>query len=195
MAVTYSEMIEPGTKAPPFDLKAANPDVDARGGPNRSIDDYDDAEVLVVVFTCNHCPYARHVEGHLLEMARDMAERGVAFIAISSNDPTHYPDDSFDSMAARAKEKGYPFPYLFDETQEVAKAYRAVCTPDFFVFGRNRKLAYTGRFDASSPGRGKATGEDLRTAIEQQLEYGNVTIAQHPSMGCNIKWKPGNQPK
>lgn len=192
MAVTYSEMIELGTEAPHFDLPAANPEVDGTGRPRRSLADYADAEALVVVFTCNHCPYAKHVEAPLIKMAREYAERGVAFVAISSNDPTHYPADSFESMAERAREKDYPFPYLFDETQEVAKAYSAVCTPDFFIFGRDRRLAYTGRFDESSPGRGTATGEDLRMALDQVLTTGEATIPQYPSMGCNIKWKPGN---
>ncbi len=194
MSVTYSEMIELGAAAPPFDLPAANPGVDGKGATNRRLDDFEDADVLVMVFTCNHCPYAKHVEDPLIRMARELADQGVAFVAISSNDPTHYPDDSFESMAKRAQTKGYPFAYLFDETQEVAKAYRAVCTPDFFVFDRDRKLAYTGRFDDSSPGRGTATGRDLRTAIDQLLESGEVTIPRHPSMGCNIKWKPGNRP-
>lgn len=194
MSLTYSQMISLGTDAPPFDLPAVNPEADGKGGTHRRLEDFDEAQVLVVVFTCNHCPYAKHVEDPLIGMARDFAERDVAFVAISSNDPTHYPDDSFQSMAKRAKDKNYPFPYLFDETQEVAKAYRAVCTPDFFVFDRNRKLAYTGRFDESSPGRGTATGRDLRTAIEQLMESGEVAITQHPSMGCNIKWKPGNRP-
>lgn len=191
MSVTYSEMVQLGATAPPFDLPAANPET---GGSTRSLEDFSDAEALVVVFTCNHCPYAKHVEDPMIRMARDYAARGVAFVAISSNDPRQYPDDSFESMAARAKAKDYPFPYLFDETQAVAKAYGAVCTPDVFVFGPDHKLAYTGRFDDSSPGRGTATGADLETALDQLLEAGEVTIPQHPSMGCNIKWKPGNKP-
>lgn len=194
MSVTYSEMIQLGADAPPFDLPIANPDVHRKDSANRTLQDFGDAGVLVVVFTCNHCPYAKHVEAPMIRLAREYAERGVAFVAISSNDPTHYPDDSFESMAERARSKDFPFPYLFDETQEVAKAYGAVCTPDVFVFDSDRKLAYTGRFDASSPGRGTATGEDLQTALDQLLESGEVTIPQHPSMGCNIKWKPGNEP-
>lgn len=194
MSVTYSEMVELGALAPPFDLPAANPEVDEKEKPNRSLEDFADAEALVVVFTCNHCPYAKHVEGPMIRIAREYANRGVAFVAISSNDPRQYPDDSFESMAERARAKDYPFPYLFDETQEVAKAYGAVCTPDVFVFGSDNRLAYTGRFDDSSPGRGTATGDDLETALNQLLESGEVTIPQHPSMGCNIKWKPGNRP-
>lgn len=194
MAVTYSEMNELGTQAPAFDLPVSNPSVDKGGKENRSLSDYDDADVLVVVFTCNHCPYARHVESGLIQMARGMANRGVQFVAVSSNDPAQYPDDSFDSMAQRASEKGYPFPYLFDESQEVARAYGAVCTPDFFVFDGDRRLVYRGRFDETRPGQGTATGNDLRGAIEELLESGSVTVDQHPSLGCNIKWKAGNAP-
>lgn len=194
MSVTYSEMLELGIQAPLFDLPAANPDVNHDSGPRRSLDDFAEAEVLVVVFTCNHCPYAKHVENALIRTALTYAERGVAFVAISSNDPDQYGEDSFESMARRAREKSYPFPYLFDEKQEVARAYRAVCTPDFFVFDSDRKLAYRGRFDETRPGRGEATGTDLITGIDELLETGEVTIEQRPSMGCNIKWKPGNRP-
>lgn len=188
MAVTYSKMIELGMQAPAFELPAANPDVED-GGPTRSLDDYADAEALVVVFTCNHCPYARHVEDALIRTARAYEARGVRFVAISSNDPEAYPEDSFESMAARARAKNYPFPYLFDESQEVARAYGAVCTPDFFVFDRDRVLVYRGRFDETRPGQGTATGRDLRAALDQLLDTGEVTVEQFPSMGCNIKWK------
>lgn len=194
MSVTYSEMLDLGIQAPSFDLPAANPEVNRDAGPRRRLDDFAEADVLVVVFTCNHCPYAKHVESALIETASTYAEKGVAFVAISSNDPDQYSEDSFDSMARRAREKGYPFPYLFDEKQEVAQAYRAVCTPDFFVFDSDRKLVYRGRFDETRPGRGEATGTDLTTAIDQLLTTGEVTIEQRPSMGCNIKWKPGNRP-
>ena len=194
MSVTYSEMLDLGTQAPSFDLPASNPDVNHNSGPRRSLEDFAEAEVLVVVFTCNHCPYAKHVENALIRTVSTYTERGVAFVAISSNDPDQYSEDSFESMARRAREKGYPFPYLFDEKQEVAQAYRAVCTPDFFVFDSERKLAYRGRFDETRPGRGEATGTDLITALDQLLETGEVTIEQRPSMGCNIKWKPGNRP-
>lgn len=194
MSVTYSEMLDLGIQAPSFDLPAANPEVNRDAGPRRRLDDFAEADVLVVVFTCNHCPYAKHVESALIETALTYAEKGVAFVAISSNDPDQYSEDSFDSMARRAREKGYPFPYLFDEKQEVAQAYRAVCTPDFFVFDSDRKLVYRGRFDETRPGRGEATGTDLTTAIDQLLTTGEVTIEQRPSMGCNIKWKPGNRP-
>lgn len=194
MAAIYSEMIELGTQAPPFELPAANPSVDDRGGASRSIDEYGDVDVLVVVFTCNHCPYAKHVEDGLIQTAKEYASRGIQFVAISSNDPDQYPDDSFDAMAQRADAKGYPFPYLFDESQEVARAYGAACTPDIFVFDENRKLVYRGRYDETRPGQGEATGADLRGALDELLEAGRVTGEQYPSIGCNIKWKPGNAP-
>lgn len=194
MARTYSKMMELGRPAPPFLLPVANPEVDDRGEHERSIEDYADAAVLTVVFTCNHCPYARHVEDTLIEIAREYAETGVAFVAINSNDPDLYPDDSFEKMATRAREKNYPYPYLFDGTQEVAKSYGAVCTPDVFVFDRDRRLAYRGRVDESRPGMGESTGWDLRNALRELLESGTVTIEQYPSIGCNIKWRPGNEP-
>lgn len=187
-------MIELGTHAPPFDLPAANPGVDDRGEASRSLASYDAARVLVVVFTCNHCPYARHVEEPLIRLAREYARHGVQVVAISSNDPEQYPEDSLDSMARRADERRYPFPYLFDETQEVARSYGAVCTPDFFVFDEERKLMYRGRFDETRPGSGTATGHQLREALDDLIETGKVTVEQLPSMGCNIKWKPGTSP-
>ena len=195
MAVTYSEMIELGTHAPPFELPAANPSVDAKGKDTRGLDDYDDAGTLVVVFTCNHCPYARHVEDVLIRMAHEYASRGVQFVAISSNDPEQYPDDSFESMSRRAEERNYPFPYLFDESQDVALAYGAVCTPDVFVFNSDRKLAYRGRVDSTRPGSGTARGDELRAALTELLEKGEVTVPQLPSMGCNIKWRTGKRPQ
>jgi peroxiredoxin len=183
-----------GQKAPAFSLPAANPDVDDRGDEVRSLDDYADADALVIVFTCNHCPYAQHVEDELLAMAREYQERGGQFIAICSNDPEQYPDDSFESMAERAEEKDYPFPYLQDESQEVAQAYEAACTPDFYVFDADRRLVYRGRFDETRPENGEAHGGDLRQALDEVLGQGEVTIEQKPSMGCNIKWKPGTEP-
>ncbi len=194
MAVTESTMMELGQTAPSFSLPAANSDVDDRGGDTRSLDDYDDAEALVVVFTCNHCPYAKHVEDELIAVAREYQDRGVQFIAICSNDPENYPDDDFESMAERADEKDYPFPYLQDETQEVARAYEAACTPDFFVFDDDRHLAYRGRFDETRPDDGTPHGGDLRQALDELTGQGEVTMEQKPSMGCNIKWKSGNEP-
>jgi len=194
MAVTESTMMELGRTAPPFELPAANPDVDDRGGDTRSLDDYADAEALVVVFLCNHCPYVKHIEDELLAVARAYQERGVQFVGICSNDAERYPDDSFDSMAERARAKDYPFPYLQDESQEVAQTYEAACTPDFYVFDADRELVYRGRFDETRPNDGEPHGGDLRQALDELLDDGTVTIEQKPSMGCNIKWKEGNQP-
>lgn len=194
MAVTESTMVELGTPAPSFDLPAANPDVDEKGGEQRRLSDYDDAETLVVVFTCNHCPYAQHVEDALVQTARDYAPRGVQFVAICSNNTDTHPQDSFENMARRAREKDFPFPYLRDESQEVARAYGAVCTPDFFVYDADRRLAYRGRMDDTRPDGEPATGEELRRALDELLEAGSVSEPHHPSMGCNIKWKPGNAP-
>jgi len=194
MAVTESTMMELGQTAPAFTLPAANPGVDDRGGDERSLSDYDDAEALVVVFMCNHCPYVKHLEDELLDTARDYQDRGVQFIGICANDPEEYPDDSFEAMAERTAEKDYPFPYLQDESQEVAKAYEAACTPDFYVFDADRTLVYRGRFDETRPDHGEPHGEDLRQALDEVLETGTVTMEQKPSMGCNIKWKPGAEP-
>jgi peroxiredoxin len=194
MAVTESTMLELGTSAPEFTLPAANPGVDDRGGDTRSLTDYDDAEALVVVFMCNHCPYVKHIEKALVEVATEYQEQGVQFIGICSNDAERYPDDSFESMAARAEAKGYPFPYLQDETQEVARAYNAACTPDIYVFDADRALAYRGRFDETRPDGAEAHGGDLQQALDELLEAGDVTMEQKPSMGCNIKWKPDTNP-
>lgn len=194
MAVTESTMMELGHTAPAFTLPAANPGVDDRGEDERSLSDYDDAEVLVVVFMCNHCPYVKHLEDELLATAREYQDRGVQFIGICANDPEEYPDDSFEAMAERADEKDYPFPYLQDESQAVAKEYKAACTPDFYVFDADRTLVYRGRFDETRPDHGEPHGEDLRQALDEVLEAGTVTMEQKPSMGCNIKWKPGEAP-
>jgi len=194
MAVTESTMMELGHQAPSFTLPAANPDVDDRGGDTRSLEEYADADALVVVFMCNHCPYVKHLEDELLATAREYQDQGVQFIGICSNDAENYPDDSFDNMAKRAQAKNYPFPYLQDETQEVAQAYEAACTPDFYVFDADRELAYRGRFDETRPDGGEPHGGDLRQALDELLEAGDVTMEQHPSMGCNIKWKSGTEP-
>lgn len=194
MSVTKSTMLNLGETAPEFTLPVANPDVDDRGGDRRGLTDYRDAEVLVIVFMCNHCPYVKHIEDELLSVARDYQENGVQFIGICSNDPERYPDDSFDNMAERAREKDYPFPYLQDESQEVAQAYEAACTPDFYVFDDARKLVYRGRFDETRPNQGEAHGGDLRQALDELLENGEITMSQEPSMGCNIKWKPDVDP-
>jgi peroxiredoxin len=188
MARTYSEMVPLGTEAPIFDLPAVNPGVDDRGGATRSLDDYSDRAAIVIAFICNHCPYVQTIEDRLLELAREMHPRGVQFIGICSNDPERYPDDGFEALAERTRQKNYPFPYLHDETQSVARAYDAVCTPDFFVYDADRKLVYRGRLDDGRPGQEPTTSE-LRDALHQLLEAGEITTEQHPSMGCNIKWK------
>jgi len=194
MALTESMMAELGSPAPSFDLPVANPNADGLNGGLRSISDYDEADVLVVAFICNHCPYVKHLEDALLEVAAEYQERGVQFIGICSNDAETHPDDSFERMADRAREKEYPFPYLHDESQDVAREYGAVCTPDFFVYDADRTLAYRGRFDETRPKKGTAHGGDLRQALDELLEQGTVEMEQHPSMGCNIKWKPGKEP-
>ncbi|MXW64491.1 MAG: thioredoxin family protein [Bacteroidetes bacterium SB0662_bin_6] len=193
MALTYSIMKELGSSAPPFDLPAANPSADGLSGDRRSLDQYD-AAALVIVFTCNHCPFAKHVEDALIRSAAAWADKDVQFVLISANDARGYPEDSFDAMAARAAAKGYPFPYLYDESQEVAKAYGAVCTPDLFVYDRDRKLVYRGRYDETRPDMGVATGKDLHDALDLLLSSGEVLAEQVPSIGCDIKWKPGNRP-
>lgn len=189
MALTYSEMTALGTEAPAFDLPVANPEADGIVRATRSLDDYPDAEALVVVFMCNHCPYVIHVEEALAAVARAYQKRGVGFFGISANDARQYPADSFENMAQRAQQKNYPFAYLYDESQQVARAYGAVCTPEFFIYDRDRRLVYQGRFDETRPGLGVPTGHDVRQALDELLASGTVTMEQFPAMGCNIKWR------
>jgi len=189
MVAVESTMLELGTKAPDFAL----PDTT---GKTVRLSDFDDAACLVVMFICNHCPFVKHMRDQIATLAEQYQQKGVAFVAINSNDVEKYPDDSPEKMAEEVKKVGYTFPYLFDETQDVAKRYKAACTPDFFVFDKDRKLAYRGQFDDSRPdGETPVTGEDLRMAIDAALQ-GNPIPAdqQKPSIGCNIKWKPGNEP-
>lgn len=188
MAVTYSEMIELGTQAPDFDLPIVNPKVDRHGSGSRSLEDYRGSKAVVVVFMCNHCPYVKTIEDRLIGVAIDYEPAGVQFIGICSNDDEAYPDDSFENMALRAREKGYPFPYLRDDSQDVARAYGAVCTPDFFMFDDEGLLVYRGRLDDGRPGQ-QPTTRDLRDALDEFLNSGQVSREQIPSMGCNIKWK------
>ncbi len=189
MVKTASTMLPLGTKAPDFVL----PDVQGR---RVALSDFADAPALVVVFMCNHCPYVIHVADGLAQLAADYQKRGVAVIGINSNDVEAFPADSPEKMAAEAKARGYGFPYLFDETQCVAKAYHAACTPDFFVFDKDRNLVYRGQMDSSRPGSDvPVTGEDLRAAIDAVLAHKPVASHQKPSLGCNIKWKPGNEPE
>ncbi len=188
MAVA-STMLALGTEAPPFDL------VDTRTGDRVSIDDYAGSKGLLVMFICNHCPYVQHLRHGLAELGRDYENSDIAIVAISSNDTDAYPSDAPDEMAREAEEVGYRFPYLFDETQDVAKSYTAMCTPDFFLFGRERTLVYRGRFDESRPNTiGKVTGADLRAAVDALVADTPISADQAPSMGCSIKWKPGNVP-
>jgi peroxiredoxin len=182
-------MLPLGTKAPHFRL----PDPQ---GKFVSLDDYKDAPALLVAFICNHCPYVQHVRSKFAEFASEYQGRGVGVVAISSNDVESYPADRPEKMAEEIKQAGYTFPYLYDETQEVAKAYRAACTPDFYLFDREHRLVYRGQFDDSRPGNGRpVTGADLRAALEALLAARPVPSQQRPSLGCNIKWKRGNAPE
>jgi peroxiredoxin len=184
-----STMIALGTEAPDFAL----PDVTTGRTVRRA--DFDDMKALLVMFICRHCPYVRHVREGLAELGRDYRDREVGIVAISANDPAVYPEDAPDSLAEEAREAGYAFPYLFDETQEVARAYAAACTPDFFLFDADRKLTYRGQFDSSRPDDGApVTGEDLRAAIDAVLADRPVPQDQRPSVGCTIKWRGGNEP-
>jgi peroxiredoxin len=187
MAVS-SQMLPLGTPMPAFSL----PDVTS----SRSVSSAELAgKPAVVIFICNHCPYVKHIRGGLADFGRTCAERGVPMVAISSNDPTTYPDDAPDKMKSEAKEAGYPFPYLFDESQAVAKAFGAACTPDLYVFDAAGKLAYRGQFDDARPKNDRpVTGADARRAIEALLTGQSPNADQKPSIGCSIKWKPGNEP-
>lgn len=181
-------MLELGTQAPGFSL----PDTD---GGTVALDDFAEVPALLVMFLCNHCPFVKHVRDELARLGRDYGARGVAIVAISSNDPDAYPADSPERMREEKRDAGYTFPYLFDGTQQVADAYRAACTPDFFLFDADRRLAYRGQLDGSRPGNEvPVTGSDLRAAMDALLEGRAVSPEQKPSLGCNIKWRPGNEP-
>ena len=189
MAETPSTMLPLGTKAPPFRL----PDP---YGKWVSLDDFHDAPALLVVFMCNHCPYVKHIRSRFAQLAQEYQAKGVGVVGINSNDVESYPDDAPGKMAEEIKQVGYTFPYLSDENQEVAKAYRAACTPDFYLFDRDRRLVYRGQFDDSRPGNGRpVTGADLRAALDAVLAGRPVPSDQRPSLGCNIKWKRGNAPE
>jgi peroxiredoxin len=179
-----------GTQAPPFRLP------NATDGKLVSLDDFKSAPALLVMFICNHCPYVKHIRTRLAEVARDYQKKGVAVVAISPNDVEQFPDDAPEKMKEEAQTYGYTFPYLFDDHQEVAKTYEAACTPDFYVFDRNRRLVYRGQFDDSRPSNGKpVTGADLSAALDAVLAGRSVSEDQKASVGCNIKWKPGNEPR
>jgi thiol-disulfide isomerase/thioredoxin len=188
MARTPSTMLPLGTPAPDFQL----PDF---AGQMHALAEFDDRRALVVAFICGHCPFVRHIRGEFARYAREYAAKGLAVVAINSNDLDAYPQDGPGGMRAEAAELGYDFPYLLDETQAVAKGYRAACTPDFFLFDADRRLAYRGQFDDSRPGNGRpVTGADLRAATDAVLAGHPAGDEQKPSVGCNIKWKPGNAP-
>ena len=188
MVATNSTMLPLGTRAPDFRL----PDP---GGKMVSLAEFKSAPVLLIVFRCNHCPYVKHIREGLARLARDYRPRGVVVVGINSNDVANYPADSPAKMAEEVIAAGYSFPYLYDETQQVAKAYRAACTPDNYLFDRDQLLADRGQFDDSRPGHGiPVTGKDVRAAIDALLAGNPVAAGQKPSIGCNIKWKPGNEP-
>ena len=189
MVRTPSTMAPLGTLAPPFSL------TDVRTGRTVSRDDLRGGDGLLVAFICNHCPYVKHIRFALGEFGRDYGPRGLGIAAISSNDPVAYPDDAPERMKEEAETAGYTFPYCFDETQEVAKVYRAACTPDLFLYDRDLRLAYRGQFDETRPNSGHTpTGKDLRAAADAVLAGHAPPADQIPSIGCNIKWKPGNEP-
>ncbi len=188
MVAVNSTMLPLGTKAPQFRL----PDT---SGKMVSLSDFKNAPALLVVFMCNHCPYVKHIRAGLAQVARDYMPRRVGMVGINSNDVANYPADSPAKMAEEVKSAGYIFAYLYDESQEVAKAYRAACTPDIFLFDKEQRLFYRGQFDDSRPGNAiPVTGQDLRAALDAVLAGKPTSPNQKPSIGCNIKWKPGNEP-
>lgn len=191
MALTPSTMLPLGTTAPDFQL----PDT---AGKLVSLRDFKGAPATLVMFICNHCPYVIHIREELAKLTREYQAKGVAIVAINSNDAALYPADSPAKMKEEVAKAGYTFPYLFDETQGIAKAYRAACTPDFFVFDQDLNLAYRGQLDDSRPrvaNPAPITGKDLRAALDAVLAGRKPTTDQKPSMGCNIKWRPGNAPE
>ena len=187
MAVN-STMLPLGTPAPPFSLP------EPLTGRSVSLEDYA-GRALLVMFICNHCPYVQHIRPGLVQLGRDYTDTGLGMVAISANDAEAYPDDAPDQLAREAGTHGFAFPYLYDESQQVARAYRAACTPDFFLFGTDHRLAYRGRFDESRPGsEAPVTGKELRRAIDAVLAGRAAPSEQLPSLGCSIKWRPGNEP-
>lgn len=188
MALTPSNMLALNTRAPDFNL----PDTEGR---RISLAHFAGKPLLLVAFICNHCPFVKHIRHELAALANEYQPKGVAFVAINANDTEAYPEDDMAHMKEEVAEAGYSFPYVLDETQEVAKAYDAACTPDFYLFDEDRKLYYRGQMDASRPGNDlPVNGEDLRAAIDAALNDEPAPSTQIPSVGCNIKWKPGNEP-
>ncbi len=189
MVLTYSTMLSLGTKAPEFSLK------DVVTGETVSNATFDSKKLLLVIFMCKHCPYVVHIENALAKLSADYESKDIGIVGISSNDAENYPEDSPEKLKEYAQRLDYKFPLLFDETQEVAKRYTAACTPDFFLFDSERKLIYRGQFDDSRRGNTEPIdGKDLRAAIDTALAGKPVPEEQKPSTGCNIKWKPGNEP-
>ena len=189
MAQTASTMLPLGTSASNFSLP------EPATGRTLSLSDFQSAPALLIMVICNHCPFVKHIRQGLIQFAQNYQPKGLAIVALSANDAANYPDDSPAKMAEEAKAFGYPFPYLYDESQSVAKAYHAACTPDFFLFDAESKLAYRGQFDGSRPGNAiPVTGADLRAAADAVLAGQPAPTDQKPSIGCNIKWKAGNEP-
>ncbi|MBW4607645.1 MAG: thioredoxin family protein [Hassallia sp. WJT32-NPBG1] len=189
MALTASTMLPLGTQAPDFHL----PDVVS--GKSISLATFAEKKALLVMFICQHCPFVKHIKAELTQLGKDYIPRELGIVAVSANDINKYPADAPESLKEMAIELGFNFPLCYDETQETAKAYTAACTPDFFIFDAERKLVYRGQLDDSRPSNGKpVTGADLRAAIEGVLAGKPVVGEQKPSIGCNIKWKPGNEP-
>ena len=192
MVETPSRDIQLGSVAPNFELPNSNPDY---GGDVVGLSDFDDCKALLVVFMCNHCPYVVHIADALARVARQFEPQGLGTVAISVNDVESHPQDAPDKMTGMSKKHGFTFPYVYDESQRSAVDYGAVCTPDLFLFDSEKRLAYHGQFDDARPGNHKpVTGADLASAIENLLQGKPVDTAQSPSVGCNIKWKPGIAP-
>ena len=186
MSRTPSNMLPLGTLAPDFKL------LDTVSGQMLSLNELKSDKATVIMFICNHCPFVKHVDEEIVGLAKDYQAKGVSFIAISSNDVENYPQDSPELMKVEAEKVGYTFPYLYDESQEVAKSYQAACTPDFYVFDAELKCVYRGQLDDSRPGNGQpVTGKDLRSALDCVLNNEKIDFEQRPSLGCNIKWKVG----
>lgn len=184
-----SVMLQLGTLAPAFRLR------DVASGQWWTLESFERKDALLIMFICRHCPYVQHVEGELARIGRDYRERSLGILAVSSNDSNRYPDDAPPRLKEMADRLGFTFPFCFDETQETAKAYKAACTPDFYLFDRERKLVYRGQLDESRPSNGRQVdGRDLRAAIEAVLTGQPVAGSQKPSIGCSIKWKLGNEP-
>jgi peroxiredoxin len=189
MALTASTMLSLGTQAPDFHL----PDVVS--GQTISLSTFAQKKALLVMFICRHCPFVKHVKEELAQLGKDYINKGLGIVAISTNDAKNYPDDAPELLKAMAIELDFNFPFCYDESQETAKAYTAACTPDFFLFDAKQQLVYRGQLDESRPSNGKpVTGADLRAAIDAVLADKPVAGEQKPSIGCNIKWKPGNEP-